>query len=267
MHSFYNILFTLSLFFVFSSFANDKREHSFIRFVRNQLGENFSSEMPKNWETKVTRATRSWNEPEMDEFLSFLEERIGRDEALKRIRSVSYFNTFRFKSFLERVRLYERYIGREGVNERLRKSLGGFHKNSVENIEANIKYIESYIGRDEVIERMKKDLYGFSRAKLSELKQVVEFIEDYIGRDEVIERMKKDLQGFSRAKLSELTEVVEYIESYIGKDEVIERMKKDLRSFSRIDLNQLKQKEEAWGQQKMKDMLDKYNLRNPIFSI
>ena len=46
MHSFYNILFTLSLFVVFSSFANDKCEHRFIRFAREQLGENFSSEMP-----------------------------------------------------------------------------------------------------------------------------------------------------------------------------------------------------------------------------
>ena len=71
MNSFYNILFTLSLFFVFSSFANDKCEHSFIRFVRNQLGENFSSEMPKNWETKVATATRSWNEPEMERISKF----------------------------------------------------------------------------------------------------------------------------------------------------------------------------------------------------
>ena len=236
MHSFYKllklILFTLSLFFVFSSFANDKCEHSFIRFARQQLRETLSSEMPKNWETKVATATRSWNEPEMDEFLSFLEERIGKEEALKRIRSVSYFKNFRFKSFLERVRLYERYIGREGVNERLRKSLGGFHKNSVEDIEANIKYIESYIGEEEVKERMKKDLYGFSNANLSELKQVVEYIESYIGKEGVKERMKKDLQGFSR-----------------------------------INLDQLKQKEEEWGKQKMKDMLEKYNLQNPIFSI
>ncbi len=153
--------------------------------------------MPKNWETKVVTATRSWNEPEMEAFLSFLEKRIGREEALKRIRSLSYFKDFRFKSFLERIRFYERYIGREGVNERLKRSLGGFHKNSVENIEANIKYIESYIGKEEVIKRMKKDLLGFSK----------------------------------------------------------------------LNLNQLKQKEEKWGEQKMKDMLEKYNLQNPIFLI
>lgn len=129
MHSFYKFLHTtilLALFLAFNSFANDKCEHSFIRFAREQLRETLSSEMPKNWETKVTRATRYWNEPEMDEFLSFLEERIGREEALKRIRSVSYFKDFRFKSFLERLRLYERYIGREGVNERLRRSFRRF---------------------------------------------------------------------------------------------------------------------------------------------
>ena len=118
--------------------------------------------MPKNWETKVVTATKSWNESEMDRFLEFLEKRIGKEEALKRIRSLSYFKEFRFQSFLKRVRLYERYIGRAGV----------------------------------------------------------------------IERMKKDLKGFSDA-----------------------------------NPDQLEQKEKEWGKQKMQDMLQKYSLRNPVFSI
>ena len=46
-------------------------------------------------------------------------------------------------------------------------------------------FIESYIGREGVEERMKRDIEGFSRAKLEELKKVVAFIESYIGREGV----------------------------------------------------------------------------------
>ena len=59
--------------------------------------------------------------------------------------------------------------------------------------------MKGYIGRDGVEERMKKDLIGFSNANLEKLKKVVTFIEGYIGRDGVKERMNKDLQGFSNA--------------------------------------------------------------------
>jgi len=78
--------------------------------------------------------------------------------------------------------------------------------------------------------------------------------------------MKKDLQGFSNANPDTLKAVVEFIEGYIGKEEVIERMKKGLLGFSRLKLDQLKQKEKEWGKQKMKGLLERYNLRNPVFS-
>ena len=91
----------------------------------------------------------------------------GVEDTLKRIKSVSYFSFMRFESFKERVDFFSGYIGEEGVKERLRKSLGGFHKGNIEEMRLVIEFIEAYIGREGVKERMKKDLEGFSRAKQS----------------------------------------------------------------------------------------------------
>ncbi len=265
MHSFRIHIFTL--LFALNSFAQGKCEHVFIQFAKNQIGKNFNSEMPKNWKTKVTETTKSWDEPEMKEFLNFLINRIGEEETLKRIRAVSYFKLFRFKNFLERVKLYENYIEKEGVNERLKKSLSGFHKNSVKNIKDNIQFIKDYIGEEATRERIEKDLQGFSRANLSELKKVVQFIENYIEKEATREIMKKNLQAFSRINLSELKKIVQFIEDLIGKNAVKDKMRKDLQGFSKVTPNQLKQKEKEWGKQKMKNMLEKYSLQNPIFSL
>ena len=117
---FQHILFAFSLLFTLEALSQSSCENAFIKFAKEQLQEEFSSKMPKNWESKVLSSTNRWSKNDLERFLSFLEERIGKEEALKRIKSVSYFRNFNFKSFLERVNLYEKYIGRDGVNDRLK---------------------------------------------------------------------------------------------------------------------------------------------------
>ena len=88
---FQHILFAFSLFFTLEALSQSPCENAFIKFAKEQLQEEFSSKMPKNWESKVLSSTNRWSKNDSERFLSFLEERIGKEEALKRIKSVSYF--------------------------------------------------------------------------------------------------------------------------------------------------------------------------------
>ena len=211
----------------------------FIDFAKDHLEEEYENTLGQQWEKRIIKHSERWTEEEAVEFLNFLNKRIEKEATVKRLKSTSYFSHMRFKSFKERVKFFSGYIGREGVNHRLRRSLGGFHRGNIEEMEGVIEFIEGYIGTEGVKERMKQDLRGFSDAKLTELEKVVEFIEGYIEREGVKERMQQDLQGFSNAKLTELKQVVAFIEGYIGTEGVKERMKQDLRGFSDAKLTEL----------------------------
>ena len=184
----YLIVFLFSFNAVSSSCERGFSEHTFIGFAKEQLGESFQSEMPRNWESNIAKYTKSWAREDTERFLKYLTSRIGEEDTLKRIRGASYFNNLRYEGFIERVSLYERYIGVEGVTIRLRKSLGGFHRGKVEEIEKVIKYlISTEIGLTEkdIKESMKSSLHGvLLEAKQSDLKEVVKYLTEEIGLTE-----------------------------------------------------------------------------------
>ena len=239
----------------FKAFANSLCEkqfskHPFVELAIEKLGESWKEEMPDNWENKTMKYTRSWAAEDMERFLSYLRGRIGAEEALKRIRSVSYFQNIRYERFIDFVLLYESYIGVEGVMNRLKKTLNGFNsKREVGKTREVIEFMKSYIGEEVTKELMKNNLQGFASANLKELKKVVTFVEDYIGKEATKERMKNNLQGFASANLKELKEIVAFVEDYIGKEATKERMKNNLRGFSSVNLIVLQKKEKLWEHQ------------------
>ena len=121
----------------------------FIQFAKNQLGEKgLKPAIGTEWEQKVKHALNGWSVSSAVKLLNFLNERIGKENTLKRIKSLSYFQWMRWESFSRRVLLYEEYIGEAGINFRLLHSLGGFDRGSVDEIRQVIKFIEGYIGLD-----------------------------------------------------------------------------------------------------------------------
>ena len=151
------------------SFSSDSiaPDSSFVNFAKKHLGET----MGVRWEQRITDATKKWSRKDIEDFLNFLQNRIGTEDTLKRIKSPSYFKLTSYKKFKERVFLYEEYIGKEGVTMRLRRSLGGFHIGEVSEIRDVIEYVVGYIGVEETKQRMKENLQGFSRLTPNQLKQ------------------------------------------------------------------------------------------------
>ena len=97
--------------------------------------------MPRNWEVNIIAYTKRWNKEDMENFLNYLTERIGEEDTLEIIKNVSYFGSLRYESFRKRISLYEKYVGIEEVTNRLRKSLSGFERGKVENIDKVIEYL------------------------------------------------------------------------------------------------------------------------------
>ncbi len=133
-YSFCIHIFTL-LFF--NSFAQGKCKHVFIQFAENKIGKNFSSKMPKNWETKVAKATNSWDGSEMKKFLNFLISRIGK----------------------------------EATREIMKKDLRSFSRANLSELEKVVQFIEIYIEEEAVKEKIKIDLGSFLEVTLNQLKE------------------------------------------------------------------------------------------------
>ena len=152
------ILFFFLPVFLFSPLCFSKGGGVFVEFARWHLEKEYEEKLGQSWEKKILKNAKSWDEKESLQFLNFLKDQIGVEDTIKRIKSTSYFSNMRFESFKERVDFFSGYIGEEGVKERLRKSLGGFHKGNIEEMKVVIEFIEGYIGREEVRERMKQDL-------------------------------------------------------------------------------------------------------------
>ncbi len=176
----------------------------FVQFAQKHIGKNWMDQMGAQWERRITHATRHWSQKDAEDFLNFLQNRIGVEDTIKRMKSPSYFSIIRYQSFIARVSLYEEYIGESGVTIRLRKSLGGFEQGQVDEIRKVIEYVKNYIGEENMKELMTRNLRGFSNAKLSELKQVVKFVEIHIGTNLTKEKMKRDLESFTRLTLNQL---------------------------------------------------------------
>ena len=102
--------------------------------------------MGVSWESRITKNTAAWSVENVQSFLSYMVDRIGREYTIKRIKSPSYFRTMRFAAFEERVKLYEEYIGVIEVTRRLRRSLGGFDRGNVNEIRGFIGYVTKYMG-------------------------------------------------------------------------------------------------------------------------
>ena len=77
--------------------------------------------------------------------------------------------------------------------------------------------------------------------------------------------MKSSLRGFAVAIVSELEKVVQFLEKYLSRKIIIEKIKKNLYSFSLITISDLEAKEQQWSFEKLKENLETYSLRNPIF--
>jgi len=234
----------------------------FIHFAMEESGQ-----MGSRWETRIIESTKRWSVEDAHGFLSFLKSRIGGEDTVKRIKSVSYFRDMSFTSFKHRVFFYEEYLGSEGITNRLRISLSGFHVGDPEEIRAVVKYLEDYIVEKEAVkEAMKRNLQAFAIAKLNDLKVVVKYLEDYIGEKEAVkEAMKRSFQGFAIAKFNDLEAMVGYVEGRIGKKEVLKKMRSDLQSFTKAQLSYLQAMEKELGREKISELIRTYNLKNDIF--
>ncbi|MDE0119076.1 MAG: hypothetical protein OXM55_03610 [Bdellovibrionales bacterium] len=222
-------------------------------------------------EKRITKITAYWGVKSAQDFLNYMEKRVGTEHTLKRIKSPSYFYSMKYGSFKKRVSLYEEYIGSVEVTHRLRISLGGFHWGNVGEIRDFIEYITEYFGggenaKEAVKQMMRNSLRAFSEAKKAEMEKFVQYLEEYMGdgekaKEAVQQMMRSNLQAFSTAKKTEVEKTIKYIENIIGKNKVKQKMKRSFQGFTILKQFQLEQLEQEWGRDVLRTILTQYNLK------
>ncbi len=223
-----------------------------INFVREKdpQGERFG----EIWEQRISEAMKArWTVEDVRKFLNAMKNRIGVEDTLKRIQTPSYFFQMDYKKFIEMVSVYEEYLGVAGVNQRLRRSLNGFHRGNAEEVRAIIaylatRYFDVETSSSTIQAMMLNDLSSFSEANRSSLEEIVEYLKGYIvganPSSTIKEMMEKSFIAFSRTNLRDLKPVVEYLKEYFDGanpgDTIQAMMKQSFIAFSRANLRDLK---------------------------
>ena len=185
-----------------------------INFVKVSVGKDLSQRMGISWSIRVRFFFRNWKAEEVMELLDYMESRIGRENTIKRLKSLSYFSLSGYKAFREKVSFFEEYLGEEAVTNLLRRSMGGF----------------------------------FTNKPLSKLKEIAEYLESYMGRKAVKKIMKKSPEKFSKISFSKLQEIVEYAKNQIGREALKKIMERDFFEFLKLFGYRYKSEEEAFNE-------------------
>ena len=237
--------------------------------------EAFQKKMGAGWENKIRENTKSWTTQDTRAFLDHLVNRIGETATLNRIKTSSYFLKMTYSEFLKQVKLYERYIGKDGVSYRLNISLSGFQQGDIIEIKTVTEFLEEYLGSREIIEvMMLKTLGGFAKlssnpnaqTNLTNIQDVIAYLSSIGTTEEQIKSMiLGNFEGFvqaTRKKLEtkrQLLKQEETIGIVFTSDEIDKMIEESIQDFLRIDLKKVKKmieylKEIGFKDEQIKDM-------------
>ena len=225
----------------------------FTSFVKKHLTEDeYNSQFGVRWENKISFYTRNWSKDDADQFLFYLEDRIGAKAALETLKVPYYLKKMSFDEFLGRIHFYEGFLGPEGVTKRLKKSLAGFHYGNAEEMEKVVNYVENLLGREVLILMMKKNLIPFSEIHFLELRKNFEYIVILVGIKRAKMIMERTLSFFrevggNTGKIKENFRFIKnYIENSIEEKSAVEEILIDMitsnpKAFYRFDPNRFEQ--------------------------
>ena len=250
--------------------------------------------MDPRWKKNITENTQHWKIEEAEKFLDFLQERIGKEKTIERLKASSLFSAVRYESFVQRVLFYERYIGREGVNNNLSKSFKGFERGSISRIEAFVHFLEqefsnkfgelwirgnmkdnilfaSYGNKDEFIkvqnfihqqfgetfaeELIKKQTLSFIQARRQQLEPVLAFLGNYLDSAGVRRVLIENMSVVVLIQIHKFKPVVEFLEQYIGRGGIALKMQESLSTLRFARPDQLKPVVEFVEQRIGRDLL------------
>ena len=134
--------------------------HLIINFTKSVLGESLS----RNWENQILQSFSNWSHKDLESFLNDLSQRISKEDIVKGLKEPAFFDQSSYEQFQKTLKLYENYIGAEGVTEKLKVSLGDFfYSHSFNEIKPIPGLLEFYLGgKEKVKDLMQKDLRAFT---------------------------------------------------------------------------------------------------------
>ena len=191
----------------------------FVNFANDQLREDYYKVMGPRWTRRIFLYSAEWTKRDAELFLDYMVERVGTESTLERLKSPSYFEFMRYKDFRARVQLFDELWGESFSTMRLNRSLGGFDRGSIEEIEGVIKIVADYIGEDNLREVAASNLQGLTRVQPLSLKRTISFIERYFenlsaGRSVVRKIMQTNLDALAGVNLFKFKRTVDYLERY-----------------------------------------------------
>ena len=108
-------------------------------------------------------------------------------------------------------------------------------------------------------------LTEIAETQFNYLESLVSQLVSYMGQEKLRYLINNSFSAIYSIHRTDIKPVIEFIEGHLGKDAVIEKLQFSLSGFKFVSKETLEELEQEWGQDKMRDNLEKYGLRNPIF--
>ncbi len=248
------LLIILSCFYSFSNPCADELSglsnkfqsagEVFISYVHRRVGEDGVLKMGSHWKKSIVENTQHWEVSEAENFLDFLQERIGEKKTIDRLKAPSLFAVMKYQSFFKYVHLYERYIGEEGVNDNLSKSLKGFDRGSLDRVEKFINFLEEKFpdkfGENWIPDNMEENILFVARGNKKEFSKVQDFMNENFGEVFTDELIKKHPVSFSQARLKQLRPVLNFLKGYLEEEDLQHVLENNISVLIEIQINQFK---------------------------
>ena len=167
-------------------FASKK---TFISFAKKLRGEDYEKELGTDWSQKVAENTKHWNRMEVSQFIDFLSNRIGEENTLRRVESISSIIVdISFSDFMSMVRSYDQ-INKDIIDTLMYSvfHFSDFMQNHIANkIETQelSRIIESYFGG--VSAAYIVGALSIHDVNINEIKKAVYFVNSYTARHGII---------------------------------------------------------------------------------
>ncbi len=175
-------------------FKTPVQESPLIVLAKDYFANQWQEEMGHNWPRKANKQTKKWNTDHLTEFLSFLIDRIGINETVKRMQSLVILKNPNYERFKIKLKFYELQIGEEKVTEWLLKDLFVFNQQDLLLVEKKIKFLTKDMDMEpnKLIQLIGENLDIFDSFKLEDLRESVIFLKSYLNKKEIIALIEKN---------------------------------------------------------------------------
>ena len=238
-----------------------------LNFYEQYIGKEFFDKqlaVPSHWLSIFNRNSLK----KTQKVIEVMEEVFGKEQTLRILRNDIRFAINNVSSEIRPVYEFMGKLFGEEFTKNLMENHGySFSRLRKNRIEAVLKILMNDIGLDkeDIKELSLTYLFELAEVQPGHLKSLMKVLVPYMGVEKVRSIIRHSFTVVYGIYKKDIESIVKFLEKYLEKEEIIKKLESSVSGLRYIDRATLEALEKEWGEDKMRENLTKYGLRNPVF--